>query len=589
MIIKDKELKILTGERLKEELKKISPEGKKIIKIATATLVGIAIITSSGIVIKKAHDSYETRQIVSHLKSDSCLDNPIGYIDGDSVKKKDKKDYVFIRMQDDKINEDEINEILSSGKDVGIIYTPVDYTYESLYKGIYKLKDIISKNSINCPILYDISKYMSDDTIRANCRLGSAFCSKLSANGCYVGFYGSNKDMIAYDERYREEIGSSIDLYDKLIEILTLKDKISYNGVYNMVYVVDKTTVYEKYDLSKTIEEMKLNDENSFVDDYVYTIVSGDTLSGISSNYNIKMSDMISYNKFISQIDTEKFDSKKVITDENASIYPGQILVLPNLYGKDASTIVEKKSTISSESVVEEVSETQDKGTLKKGIDVSQFNGNIDYEEVKKNIDFMIIRMGDFALENFTDYKYEENLSMSEKYQIPNSIYYVSRAVTEQGQINEAEKILENLKGTKFEYPIYLDIEYDSSLNTLITNNPYEAASILRKSLKLLQNNGYYVGIYCCEATAECLKPTGIFNEYSLWLTCGKTYKENYKPNNIPLETLRQNSYIPTDTIGIRQLSDKGSCDGVPSEFCDIDVAYSDLSDTVVKGGFNNY
>ena len=112
---------------------------------------------------------------------------------------------------------------------------------------------------------------------------------------------------------------------------------------------------------------------------------------------------------------------------------------------------------------------------------------------------------------------------------------------------------------------------------------------LLRKSLNLLQNNGYYVGIYCCEYIAECLKPTGIFNEYSLWLTCTNTYDENYKPNDIPFETLRQNSYIPTDTIGVRQLTDNGSCDGVPSKYCDIDVAYSDLSDAIVKGGYNNY
>ena len=200
--------------------------------------------------------------------------------------------------------------------------------------------------------------------------------------------------------------------------------------------------------------------------------------------------------------------------------------------------------------------------------------------------------MGDFCRENFIDIDYETNHKQSEEKGIPNGVYYVSRATTAEGQRAEARKVLNLLEGKKYEYPIYLDIEPGSTIQKNIDaggESLINTANNLRCALKLLEENGYYVGIYCDESRARTLKTTGIFEDYCLLLTCGKTYSKNYTTSNMEMDILQKYNYIPTISTNIRQLTDHGKSSAVSSAYCDIDIAYSSISDTIVNGGFNNY
>ena len=68
---------------------------------------------------------------------------------------------------------------------------------------------------------------------------------------------------------------------------------------------------------------------------------------------------------------------------------------------------------------------------MSKGIDVSKWQGNIDWSKV--DVDFVIIRAG-VSLDK--DVKFEQNYAGCKKYKIPCGVYFYSYAKT----VAEAEK-----------------------------------------------------------------------------------------------------------------------------------------------------
>ena len=107
---------------------------------------------------------------------------------------------VYIKIDGDYFPEEELNKAIRTGQEIGIIVTPSNYTYESIYKTIDMVKKIIMDYDIDLGVYYDIDKYMDDNTIRANVLLGEMFCLKLTANGVYCGFYGSDANLERYTE-----------------------------------------------------------------------------------------------------------------------------------------------------------------------------------------------------------------------------------------------------------------------------------------------------------------------------------------------------------------------------------------------------
>lgn len=99
-----------------------------------------------------------------------------------------------------------------------------------------------------------------------------------------------------------------------------------------------------------------------------------------------------------------------------------------------------------------------------KGIDVSQFNGSINWGYVKnEGIDFAFIRVGFRGYGqagNFAeDSMFKLNMAAAKNAGIPVGVYFVTQAITEAEAVEEANWVLDKIKGYNLEYPIAIDIE----------------------------------------------------------------------------------------------------------------------------------
>jgi len=99
-----------------------------------------------------------------------------------------------------------------------------------------------------------------------------------------------------------------------------------------------------------------------------------------------------------------------------------------------------------------------------KGIDVSVWQGKIDWQKVKQDgIQFAIIRLGHD--DQVLDTRYEENMKGAIEAGIPVGVYFYSTAVNEQQAVADAKYVIENIAGYKISYPVVIDVEDSSQRN----------------------------------------------------------------------------------------------------------------------------
>lgn len=96
----------------------------------------------------------------------------------------------------------------------------------------------------------------------------------------------------------------------------------------------------------------------------------------------------------------------------------------------------------------------------KKYIDVSTFQGEIDWEKVKGQIEGAIIRAG--YGQNNIDAQFKRNISECNRLGIPCGVYWFSYARDAEMAEQEAGYCLEAIKEYRVELPVCFDFEYDS-------------------------------------------------------------------------------------------------------------------------------
>lgn len=126
------------------------------------------------------------------------------------------------------------------------------------------------------------------------------------------------------------------------------------------------------------------------------------------------------------------------------------------------------------------------------GIDVSQWQGKIDWAKVKASgkVDFALLKAG-YGKETYqVDPRFEENYAGCAANKIPVGAYWYSYATSKDEAIQEAVVCINTIKDKKFEYPIFLDIEERTQ------TNPDVARAVIEGFCTTMKNAGYYVGLY---------------------------------------------------------------------------------------------
>ena len=134
---------------------------------------------------------------------------------------------------------------------------------------------------------------------------------------------------------------------------------------------------------------------------------------------------------------------------------------------------------------------------MKKGIDVSAYQGIIDWETLKNNnlIDFSILKLGNIYdnQPNYIDSKFEYNYKKCIALNIPTGVYIYNYCNTLDNLLSGINWALSILKNRHLDLPVFLDME-DSSLISEGKNNI--TSLCLNFCNFITQHSNYIPGIY---------------------------------------------------------------------------------------------
>ena len=191
-----------------------------------------------------------------------------------------------------------------------------------------------------------------------------------------------------------------------------------------------------------------------------------------------------------------------------------------------------------------------------RGIDVSKWQGDIDFTKVKNTgVKFVIIRIGYGMYENQKDKEFENNYKKATNNNIPIGVYLYSYALNENDANKEAEVVLKWLNNRKLNLPVYYDIE-DKSQTTISKNT---LTKMCETFCKKIEKAGYWAGIYA--------------NKY--WLTTHLDYKYLEKKYTIWVAQYNdKNTY--SGKYDMWQYTSKGKVNGINGNV-DMNILYKDI------------
>lgn len=202
-----------------------------------------------------------------------------------------------------------------------------------------------------------------------------------------------------------------------------------------------------------------------------------------------------------------------------------------------------------------------------RGIDISKWQGTVDFAKVKKSgIDFVILRAGYGKETSQKDKCFEQDYSGAKAAGLHVGAYWYSYAETVEDAKKEAAACLSVIKGKQFDFPVYYDVEEKKQFS----KGKNFCDSIITAFCTELEKDGYYAGLYMSTSYLNNYVSESVRKRYTVWVAQYAT-KCSYKGE-----------------YGIWQYSSKGSVPGVNGN-CDMDECYTDFPSIITKGGFNGY
>lgn len=204
----------------------------------------------------------------------------------------------------------------------------------------------------------------------------------------------------------------------------------------------------------------------------------------------------------------------------NTTKIPFTLQVVDNIPNSSTSTIKFNK-----------IYEKYKSDNTKIGIDVSRWQGNINYELVaKEGIDFVIIKLGGtdgIDGEYYLDSKFKDNIEGFSKLNIPIGLYFYSYANSKESAQNEALWIIDQIKDYKIDLPIFFDWENWASFNKFKISFT-KLNSTLDSFTKTLKANGYNSMLYSSKNYLERIWNRENDNVWLAHYTSKTDYKGNY-------------------------------------------------------------
>jgi GH25 family lysozyme M1 (1,4-beta-N-acetylmuramidase) len=203
------------------------------------------------------------------------------------------------------------------------------------------------------------------------------------------------------------------------------------------------------------------------------------------------------------------------------------------------------------------------------GIDISYHNGEIDFSKIKSKVDFVIMRSGyGNKTVDSKEVKFDLYYEEAKKNNIPVGTYWYCYAYTPEEALIEAKTFLNKVKGKKFEFPVYYDVEESEILDTGSDN----VNALINTFCGELEKNNYYCGLYSSSNYLNNLISEEVKQKYAIWVAHWNVEKPSYQ-----------------GPWGIWQYSSDGNMDGVESERLDLDAAVINYEPIIKFLGKNGY
>ena len=161
-------------------------------------------------------------------------------------------------------------------------------------------------------------------------------------------------------------------------------------------------------------------------------------------------------------------------------------------------------------------------GKTRAGIDVSKWQGEIDWDKVKNaGVEFAIIRAGyrgSVTGAIVEDPYFQANMKGAAASGIPVGVYFFTQAVNEVEAVEEASAVLKLVTQFELDYPIFIDTE-GAGGNGRADGLDVETRTLVCEAFcRTIENGGYRAGVYASRNWYNnCLETTKL-DHYSIWL-----------------------------------------------------------------------
>ena len=157
-------------------------------------------------------------------------------------------------------------------------------------------------------------------------------------------------------------------------------------------------------------------------------------------------------------------------------------------------------------------------GTM--GIDVSKWNGNIDWTAVRNSgVSYVIIRCGYRGSTGgslIEDPTYRKNIKGAKAAGLQVGVYFFTQAINEVEAVEEASMVLNLISGQGVTLPVYLDVEASGGRADGIGKDM--RTRVCKAFCQTIQNSGYKAGVYANKTWFTSYINTASLTNYKIWL-----------------------------------------------------------------------
>ena len=204
-----------------------------------------------------------------------------------------------------------------------------------------------------------------------------------------------------------------------------------------------------------------------------------------------------------------------------------------------------------------------------KGLDVSKFQGEVDWERVKAaGYRFAMLRDG-YGF-NTVDPQFRRNASECNRIGLPIGAYWFCYAVSPSSAVQEADGCLDTIADYKLEYPVCYDIEQasvDYASGEGVTITPELAKQLVKSFCDRIEAKGYFAMFYSNKNFLDQYLGSDIAKRYALWYA---RYADTFDGTD----------------CAMWQYTSQGSVPGISGNV-DLNLSYVDFPSVIRSAGLN--